>query len=204
MAKPNSIDVSHHTVSFHCAILQLYFQFSVSRGHPMQWHVYCSLLYTLTTDGRVVLYNLFFDSNIIVETTLLKQQYIWHPMTSELWTSHAMIHVLLTIPLTTDGRVVLYDLCFDSNITVETTLLKQQYSWYPMTCLQQWVVYHNDTCNRCIPWLYELQLRWPNLVKTTVVFLQCKSMMLKHYHFFSQYLFFSGVYNPRCARGAIC
>jgi len=49
-------------------------------------------------------------------------------MTNELWTSHAMIHVLLTVPLTIDGRVVLYDLCFDSNITVETTLLKQQYS----------------------------------------------------------------------------
>ena len=36
--------------------------------------MYCSLLYTLTIDGKVVLYDLCFDSNIAVETTLLKQQ----------------------------------------------------------------------------------------------------------------------------------
>lgn len=52
-----------------------------------------------------------------------------------------------------DVRVALYSPSF----TVESTLLWQQCSCHLMTCLQQWVMYGNDTCSGCIPWLYELK-----------------------------------------------
>ena len=75
--------VTSTTTTMHCFHSALYCQSQASRdflaavssrGHHMQWHMYCSLLYTLTIDGKVVPYDLCFDSNITVETTLLKQQ----------------------------------------------------------------------------------------------------------------------------------
>ena len=41
----------------------------------------------------------------------------------ELCASIAMTHVLLTVTLTNTGRIVLYDLCFNSSITVETSYI---------------------------------------------------------------------------------
>jgi len=58
--------------------------------------------------------------------------------------------------ITIDERVVLYYLWFDSNLTVETTLSKQQYTFDTpwLACSSE----YSDICNRCTI-NYELQLR---------------------------------------------